>query len=74
MHNAFDEAQIARITQAFEAMGGNPGMRAVVLRARGKHFCAGADVDWMRRAAQASESENVRDAHHFSRMMQAVAV
>lgn len=74
VQNAFDEAQIARITQAFEATAGNPGVRAVVQRARGRHFCAGADVGWIRRAAQASESENVRDVHHFFRMMQAVAV
>ena len=73
VHNAFDEAQIARMTKAFEALGKDETVRAVVLRGAGRHFCAGADIGWMRRAAQADETENIEDARRFSNMMRAVA-
>lgn len=73
VHNAFDEAQIERMTRAFEALGADEAVRAVVLRGAGRHFCAGADIGWMRRAAQANETENIDDARRFSNMMRAVA-
>ena len=73
VHNAFDEAQIGRLTQAFESLAENAGVRAVVLRGAGRHFCAGADIGWMRRAAQAGEAENIEDAARFSCMMHAIA-
>lgn len=73
VHNAFDEAQIERLTMSFEALSANDTVRVVILRGSGRHFCAGADIGWMRRAAQASEAENLEDALRFSRMMRAVA-
>jgi methylglutaconyl-CoA hydratase len=72
LHNAFDEEQISRITQTFLDLGSDPLIRAIVLRANGRHFCAGADIGWMQRAAAASEPENRADAARFSAMMHAV--
>jgi methylglutaconyl-CoA hydratase len=73
VHNAFDEPQIERLARAFESLGADGAVRAVVLRGAGRHFCAGADIGWMRRAAQAGEADNIDDARRFSRMMRAVA-
>ncbi|MDE1951642.1 MAG: enoyl-CoA hydratase/isomerase family protein [Betaproteobacteria bacterium] len=73
VHNAFDEPQIERLIRAFESLGIDDSVRAVVLRGTGRHFCAGADIGWMRRAAQADEANNIDDARRFSCMMRAVA-
>lgn len=71
-HNAFDEALIAAITQAFIALGGDPAVRAIVLAGNGKSFCAGADIAWMRRAGGWTEAENRADALKLSDMLQAI--
>ena len=70
-HNAFDEALIAALTEAFTTLA--PTTRAVVLRGNGPSFCAGADLDWMKRAAGWTEAENVADALKLSDMLAAIA-
>ena len=54
VRNAFNETTIAELTEAFRSLGADPGVRAVVLAAEGPAFCAGADLDWVRRMAQYS--------------------
>jgi methylglutaconyl-CoA hydratase len=71
--NAFDEAMIAELTAAFEACGVDPTVRVLVLCGAGKAFSAGADVQWMRRAAEASLEWNVADARRFAGMLSALA-
>lgn len=71
-HNAFDEALIAALTTAFNVLGIDPTVRAIVLSGAGKSFCAGADLDWMKRAAGWSEAENRADALKLSDMLAAV--
>ena len=72
-HNAFDEALIAALTEAFVQAGGqDPAVRAVVLSGEGKSFCAGADIDWMRRAGGWTEAENRADALKLSDMLLAI--
>lgn len=68
-HNAFNEAVIAELTSAFVNVG---AARAVVLRGAGPSFCAGADLDWMKRAADWSEAENEADARKLSDMLAAI--
>lgn len=70
-HNAFDEALIADLHAAFARLAAAPP-RAVVLAGAGKSFCAGADADWMRRAADWSEAENRADALKLSDMLAAI--
>ena len=69
-HNAFDEALIAALTEAFTTLA--PSTRAVVLRGNGPSFCAGADLAWMKRAAEWSEAENAADAMKLSDMLAAI--
>ncbi|MGQ0665046.1 MAG: enoyl-CoA hydratase/isomerase family protein [Pseudomonadota bacterium] len=69
LHNAFDDALIAELTAALERVEGEAGVRAVVLAANGKSFSAGADLDWMKRMADYSEAENLRDAEALAGLM-----
>lgn len=69
IHNAFDDALIAQLTETFEALGQRADVRAVVLAANGKSFSAGADLGWMRRMAGYSEAENRADAEQLARLI-----
>jgi len=70
--NAFDEAVIAELTQAFTAFDRDDSVRAVVLAGAGRAFCAGADIAWMRRAAANDAAANLEDARRFGAMMDAI--
>lgn len=72
VRNAFNAEMIARLREAFEALGSDPAVRAVVLAGEGKTFCGGADVNWMRGSLDLSEAENVRDAEAMSDMFRAI--
>ena len=67
--NALDVELIAALTKAFGDVG---DARAVVLSGEGDSFCAGADVEWMRAAAELSYEENVADSTRLRRMYEAV--
>ena len=67
--NAFDAQLIAALHEAFETLQGAEGVRVVFLRGAGGTFSAGADLDWMREAAERSESDNRDDAYQMARML-----
>lgn len=69
IHNAFDDGLIARLTDALRACDADPGIRAVVLAASGSSFSAGADLNWMRGMAGASEEENLADSLRLAALM-----
>ncbi|MBI4985147.1 MAG: enoyl-CoA hydratase/isomerase family protein [Rhodocyclales bacterium] len=73
VHNAFDERLIAELAAAFQELDADAAVRVVVLGGRGKHFSAGADLNWMRRAAQQGSDENRRDARQFADMLRGIA-
>jgi len=73
VRNAFNEEVIALLAQAFMALRDQEGLRVVVLQGEGPTFCAGADLEWMRRAASWSEEENRRDALALASMLRLVA-
>jgi methylglutaconyl-CoA hydratase len=72
VRNAFNETMIAELRGTFEKLGADPGVRAIVLAARGPAFCAGADLDWMRRMAAFSPDENRRDARSLADMLRTI--
>ena len=69
VHNAFDEILIAELTAALEQLDRDPAVRAVVLTGAGKSFCAGADLNWMKRTAAYSRAQNLADAKKLARML-----
>ncbi|MCP1374608.1 enoyl-CoA hydratase-related protein [Dyella lutea] len=69
VHNAFDDALIAELTAAIDDAGRDESVRAVVLTGEGESFSAGADLNWMRGMAQASEQENRDDSSRLARLM-----
>jgi methylglutaconyl-CoA hydratase len=73
LRNAFNETMIAELQAAFDALGADAGVRAIVLAAQGPAFCAGADLDWMRRMAGYSPEENQRDALALATLLRTVA-
>ena len=73
LHNAFDETLIAELTAAFIALDEDDDVRAVVLAGRGKSFSAGADLNWMRRAANNGVDENLNDARALAKMLRTIA-
>jgi methylglutaconyl-CoA hydratase len=69
VHNAFDDALIAELTVALEQAGTDAKVRAVVLTGEGASFSAGADLNWMRGMASASEAENRDDSLRLATLM-----
>ncbi len=67
--NAFDELLIANLTEHFESLKGADHVRVVFIRGQGDSFCAGADIDWMRRQGERSREDNEADALDLARML-----
>src|SRR6266581_4511050 len=69
VRNAFNETMIAELTSAFGELEAHPEVRAVVLAGHGKVFCAGADLNWMKKTAELGFDENRKDAMAFGAML-----
>lgn len=69
VHNAFDDALIAELSDALAAAGKDAAVRAVVLSGEGASFSAGADLNWMRGMASAGEAENREDSLRLAGLM-----
>jgi len=72
VRNAFNDVVIQQLKAVFEEVGARDDVRAVVLAAEGPAFCAGADLNWMRRMADYTREENVADARQLAAMLQAI--
>lgn len=69
VRNAFNDEVIAELTHTFTELAGDDTLRVVVLAARGKAFCAGADLNWMRAMADYSWEQNRADAQRLADML-----
>ncbi|HEX6708278.1 MAG TPA: enoyl-CoA hydratase/isomerase family protein [Albitalea sp.] len=72
VRNAFNEGVIREMTEAFQALAADAALRVVVLGGRGKAFCAGADLGWMRAMADYSWEQNRADAQALADMLWAI--
>ncbi len=72
-HNAFDDALIAELSHAIDSMADDPAVRVLVISSTGKSFCAGADLNWMKRAAGYGEDENLHDSRALAGMLRRLA-
>ena len=69
LRNAFDDALIKQLYDAFVAVGKDDEVRVVVLAGNGPAFCAGADLNWMKRMAGYGYDENLADAEALALML-----
>lgn len=72
VRNAFNETTIAEIKQAFSELGDDAALRAIVLAANGPAFCAGADLNWMKKMAGYTHAENHADALQLAEMLRTI--
>ncbi len=72
VRNAFNAELIAHLREAFERLGSDDDVRAIVLSGAGKTFCGGADINWMRASLDLSHDDNVADAAALSRMLREI--
>lgn len=69
LHNAIDETVIGEFKTGLHRVADDPAARVVVIAGNGKSFCAGADLNWMKRTAAYSEEQNYRDALEFTQIL-----
>ncbi|MES2955258.1 MAG: enoyl-CoA hydratase/isomerase family protein [Pseudomonadota bacterium] len=72
VRNAFNDEVIAELTAVFIELGKREEVRCIVLAANGTAFCAGADLNWMKRMADYTRDENVADAGALAEMLRVV--
>jgi methylglutaconyl-CoA hydratase len=72
MRNAFDDTLIAALTGAVQAAVNDPAVRVLLLTGAGKAFCAGGDLNWMRKMATLTDAENRADAARLAGMLHAI--
>jgi methylglutaconyl-CoA hydratase len=72
VRNAFNEATIAELALAFDELGRDEDVRAIVLAANGPAFCAGGDLNWMKKMAAYSDAENLDDATKLADMLRTI--
>jgi len=69
VHNAFDDQLIAELVATFKALDTREDVQVLVLTSEGKHFSAGADLNWMKRMATLTEDQNRDDANALAELM-----
>jgi methylglutaconyl-CoA hydratase len=69
IRNAFDDALIGKLTEALRRLDADASVRAVVLAGNGPAFCAGADLNWMKRMAGYTYEQNLADARALAQML-----
>jgi methylglutaconyl-CoA hydratase len=68
IHNAFDEQLISALIKEFSALEKNPKVKIAALMGKGESFCAGADLNWMKKMAKFSKVENYKDAKNLAKL------
>lgn len=68
VHNAFDPEMVDSLTRALKQLEADPQVRAVVLMGAGKSFCAGADIEHMKKNAGFTRAQNFKAAQASARM------
>ena len=69
VRNAFDDVLISNLTKVFLDLDRDETVRAVVLAGAGTAFCAGADLNWMKRMAGYGYDDNLKDANALAQML-----
>src|SRR5437667_4160019 len=73
VHNAFNDELVKLLTDTFTELGARDDVRVIVLGGNGKSFCAGADLNWMKRMVHYTRQENLEDARAVGQMYLTIA-
>jgi methylglutaconyl-CoA hydratase len=68
VHNAFNDTVIYELTDLFSKLNGEKDLRVVVITGEGKSFCAGADLNWMKRVINQSFEENLKESNALAEL------
>ncbi|MCF3111690.1 enoyl-CoA hydratase/isomerase family protein [Niabella sp. CC-SYL272] len=72
VRNALNDTMTTELIQAFKTLSTDPAVRVITLRGKGKVFCAGADLKWMKATAAYSYEENLEESAQLARCFQTV--
>ena len=72
IHNAFNDAMIFELTTFFQNLSDQGATRLIVLEGEGKSFCAGADLNWMKKMKDYSQEENFKDSQELRGLFEAM--
>lgn len=72
LHNAFNEVMIQELTKAFSFLSKDKATRIVILTGNGESFCAGADLNWMKKMASYTKKENLEDSKRLHKMLETI--
>lgn len=68
-NNAFNAGMIRELILALEAVKAAANVRFLLLRGRGRHFSAGADLAWMQESARLDYNANLDDSRELAELM-----
>jgi methylglutaconyl-CoA hydratase len=72
VHNAFNDRMVEELLEVFSDIAERQDLRVVILTGQGKSFCAGADLNWMRRVKNYSFEENLKESNRLADLMYAI--
>jgi methylglutaconyl-CoA hydratase len=72
VHNAMNENLMKELTTCFKELSKDESTRIIILTGRGKSFCAGADLNWMKSMAKYSKDENIKDSRLLLNLYEAI--
>ncbi|EQC44061.1 enoyl-CoA hydratase-related protein [Bacteriovorax sp. Seq25_V] len=70
IHNAFNDELILGLIKEFKEMDADPSVKLVVLTGEGKSFCAGADLNWMKKMVSYTLEENIADSMNLANLFE----
>lgn len=73
VHNALNEDMVRALADAFQQLGADDSVRVIILSGRGKSFCAGADIESMKRQGQLGPKDNLESARELAEMFRRIA-
>lgn len=72
LHNAFNEVMIQELTKVFSTLSKDKETRVIILTGNGESFCAGADLNWMKKMANFTKKENLEDSKRLHQMLETI--
>ena len=72
VHNAMNEKLMKELTTCFKKYSKKEGIRVIILTGEGKSFCAGADLNWMKKMVNYSKEENIKDSNLLLELYEAI--